>query len=355
LRKTYYNVPHHQPESLDWFNVLIAQTIAQFRTDAATDDAILTSLTRVLNGPQKPDFLSDIAVTEIALGEDFPIFSNCRVHPVDDDAGGGEGKLEARMDVDLSDFITLGVETMMVLNYPRPRTALLPVALSVSVVRFSGTLSISFLPVSSTTTTTTGTADGVGLGNMAGDHTPSAASNHTPLVGNIPGCSQSNPPLNSSTTRTPTTLAFSFLPNYTLSLSTRSLLGARSRLQDVPKIAQIVEARLRNWFEERCVTPRRQQVVIPSLWPRLKNVVDESGRKGGSADGGSVEGEKEHNLETRARTRSDAGKDLSRRSGSEGLGGTRFRGALRMSSGTTLEEGAGVLEMPGSMPGMVIN
>ncbi|PTB71408.1 hypothetical protein M440DRAFT_1434560, partial [Trichoderma longibrachiatum ATCC 18648] len=28
LSKTYYNVDSHQPESLDWFNVLIAQTIA---------------------------------------------------------------------------------------------------------------------------------------------------------------------------------------------------------------------------------------------------------------------------------------------------------------------------------------
>src|SRR5204863_9722608 len=29
LSKTYYNVDSHRPESLDWFNVLIAQTIAQ--------------------------------------------------------------------------------------------------------------------------------------------------------------------------------------------------------------------------------------------------------------------------------------------------------------------------------------
>ncbi|KAI9845300.1 MAG: ERMES complex subunit mmm1, partial [Pleopsidium flavum] len=130
LAKTYYNVDSHQPESLDWFNVLIAQTIAQFRSDAQDDDAILTSLNTVLNGAHKPDFLDEINVTEISLGEDFPIFSNCRVNPVDEDGGGttaaggsGEGRLQARMDVDLSDFITLGVETKMILNYPKPRTA----------------------------------------------------------------------------------------------------------------------------------------------------------------------------------------------------------------------------------------
>src|ERR1700753_4266884 len=34
LAKTFYNVRGHQPESLDWFNVLIAQTLAQLRTEA---------------------------------------------------------------------------------------------------------------------------------------------------------------------------------------------------------------------------------------------------------------------------------------------------------------------------------
>ena len=237
LAKTYYNVHSHQPESLDWFNVLIAQTIAQFRTDAHADDAILKSLNTVLNGPLKPEFLAEIKVTEISLGEEFPIFSNCRIHPVEDEENGGAGRLQARMDIDLSDFITLGVETKMVLNYPRPLTAILPIALSVSVARFSGTLAISFLPSTSS---------------------PSPASSDSP----------------SPITSTPTTLAFSFLPTYTLSLSTRSLLGSRSRLQDVPKISQLVESRLRTWFEERCVQPRMQQVGVPSLWPRMRNVVD---------------------------------------------------------------------------------
>jgi maintenance of morphology protein 1 len=66
-------------------------------------------------------------------------------------------------------------------------------------------------------------------------------------------------------------LEFSFLPDYDLELSTRSLVGSRSRLQDVPKIAQLVEARLHAWFDERCVEPCVQQIVLPSFWPRKKN------------------------------------------------------------------------------------
>lgn len=45
-------------------------------------------------------------------------------------------------------------------------------------------------------------------------------------------------------------------------------MGSRSRLQDVPKIAQIVESRLHDWIDQRCVEPRFQQIVLPSLWPR---------------------------------------------------------------------------------------
>ena len=266
LQKTYYNVDGHQPESLDWFNVLVAQTIAQLRADALDDNAILSSLTQVLNGSQRPDFLDEIKVTEISLGEEFPIFSNCRVIPVDEDGTvvqptkgrrSGQGgnlnatRLQARMDVDLSDVVTLGIETKLILNYPKPFVAVLPVALSVSVVRFSGTLSMSF--------------------------TPSQA----PVPPYGPD-SPSDP--NAQPSHSPTTLTFTFLDDYRLELSVHSLIGSRSRLQDVPKIAQLVEQRLHAWFDERCVEPRFQQIVLPALWPRKKNV------RGGSDDGQSEGG-----------------------------------------------------------------
>lgn len=253
----------HQPESLDWFNVLIAQTIAQLRDDARQDGAILTSLTEVLNAGSKPDWIGEIRVTEIALGDEFPIFSNCRIMPAEDgfavggggSSGGGlgheESRLQARMDVDLSDVITLGVETTLVLNYPKPRVAVLPVALAVSIIRFSGTLAVSFIP-SSTPPSSTST---------------SSTTTHSPNTSEPPRPSTSSgaPP------HRPTTLAFTFLDDYRLDLSVRSLVGSRSRLQDVPKIAQLIESRLHAWFDERAVEPRFQQIALPSLWPRKRN------------------------------------------------------------------------------------
>lgn len=282
LAKTYYNVKGHQPESLDWFNVLIAQTIAQLRADARHDGAVLTSLTDVLNTGSKPAFLGDIKVTEIALGDEFPIFSNCRVMPADEGflagaatggpSGADEGRLQARMDVDLSDIITLGIETTLVLNWPTDRVAVLPVALAVSVVRFSGTLAVSFIPSSSPPS--------------ASANTPTSEDADRPGSANAPATGPGSGPGQSerSTPRRPTTLAFTFLDDYRLDLSVRSLVGSRSRLQDVPKIAQLIESRVHAWFDERAVEPRFQQIVLPSLWPRKKNT--RGGDDDGDADAG---------------------------------------------------------------------
>lgn len=287
LAKTYYNVKGHQPESLDWFNVLVAQTIAQLRDDARQDNAVLTSLTELLNSGSKPDWIGEIRVTEIALGDEFPIFSNCRVMPAEDGfavgggSGGGagsgdEGRLQARMDVDLSDVITLGVETTLVLNYPKPLVAVLPVALAVSVVRFSGTLAVSFIPSSSPPSTTTNTPN----------PTPQSQQN-----AQSQSRSSSDPPRPSTSSgatppHRPTTLAFTFLDDYRLDLSVRSLVGSRSRLQDVPKIAQLIESRVHAWFDERAVEPRFQQIVLPSLWPRKRNTRggEEEGKQGDDKD-----------------------------------------------------------------------
>ena len=160
------------------------------------------------------------------------------------------------MDVDLSDVVTLGVETKLVLNYPKPFVAVLPVALAVSVVRFSGTLSLSF--------------------------SPSSQPNPYPAANGAGQAKNEGHPLN-PTGQSPTTLTFTFLDDYRLDLSVHSLIGSRSRLQDVPKIAQLVEDRIHRWFDDRCVEPRFQQIVLPSLWPRKKNT------RGGDASDEAVE------------------------------------------------------------------
>ncbi|KAJ5669283.1 hypothetical protein N7462_010353 [Penicillium macrosclerotiorum] len=298
LRKTYYSaIPtnpsskhgrhrmhhsSHQPESLDWFNVLIAQTIAQYRQTAyilkdSPTSSILSSLTAAMNNPEKkPSFIDKITVTDISLGEEFPIFSNCRIIAVDDPNSDG-GRLQALLDVDLSDDnLSIAVETQLVLNYPKPCSAILPVALSVSVVRFSGTLCISLIPASTEPLHTPATSP-----------TPPAAEAGPSTIPTAPGspnagASQDQIPPKSSPK---SNVAFSFLPDYRLDLSVRSLIGSRSRLQDVPKVAQLVEARVHAWFEERVVEPRVQVVGLPDLWPRMGRT---GVRTGEDSDAGST-------------------------------------------------------------------
>lgn len=218
--------------------------------------SILASLTAALNSTdKKPSFIDEIKVTDISLGEEFPIFSNCRVIPVEDGASDG-GRLQALMDVDLSDDnISLGVSTSLNLNYPKPYSAVLPVALTVSVVRFSGTLCISFVPRPPSTTPTKDEQNGTtNSHNQSHNQHQSEAAQDEEIKAGIPK----------------TSLAFSFLPDYRLDISVHSLIGSRSRLQDVPKVAQLVESRVQAWFEDRVVEPRVQVVELPSMWPRMK-------------------------------------------------------------------------------------
>lgn len=266
----------HQPESLDWFNVLIAQTIAQYRQTAyilkdSPTSSILSSLNAAINNPEKkPSFIDKITVTDISLGEEFPIFSNCRIISVDDPNSDG-GRLQALLDVDISDDnLSIAVETSMVLNYPKPRSAILPVALSVSVVRFSGTLCISLIPASTDPLQTPATSP-----------TPPAAEATAPSSPNADSSKEQTSPKSSPKSN----VAFSFLPDYRLDLSVRSLIGSRSRLQDVPKVAQLIEARVHAWFEERVVEPRVQVVGLPDLWPRMGRT---GVRTGDESDAGST-------------------------------------------------------------------
>ncbi|OBA19367.1 maintenance of mitochondrial morphology protein 1 [Metschnikowia bicuspidata var. bicuspidata NRRL YB-4993] len=229
LEKTYYDVNNHNPESLDWFNVLVAQTISQLRTEALLADNIYHSLSEFLETLELPEFLDQIKLTEIDIGDDFPIFSNCRIkHNASD-----SGRLEAKIDVDLSDTLTLGIETRLLLNYPRPLTAILPVQLSVSMVRFSSCLTVSLVNTNDADFTLNSKDDSPGSGGTA--------------------------------------LMFSFSPDYRLEFQVKSLIGSRAKLQDVPKISELIENKLRAWFTERCIEPRFQVVKLPSMWPRSKN------------------------------------------------------------------------------------
>ncbi|SCU96849.1 LANO_0E14510g1_1 [Lachancea nothofagi CBS 11611] len=233
LEKTYYNVDTHSSETLDWFNVLIAQTIQQFREEALQKDNIVHSLNDFISrkSQELPQYLDSIKITELDIGEDFPIFSNCRIQY---SPNSNKQRLEAKIDIDLSDRIALGIETKLLINYPKPFAAALPVQLTVSIVRFQACLTVSLTTAEEFVPTSYGTDGGSGY-----------------------------------------FLMFSFSPEYRLEFDVKSLIGARSKLQNIPKIGSLIEYQIKKWFVERCVEPRFQFIRLPSLWPRSKNTREE--------------------------------------------------------------------------------
>lgn len=171
---------------------MLAQIINQYRSDLSHDGKLATYLQETLNGPKKPDYLDEIKLTELSTGEDFPIFSNCRVLLED-------GHITTELDIDLSDTITMGIETRLHLRTPKIMSFVMPVSLVVSVVRFSARIVLSV--------------------------------------------------------ESERCVRVSIRPEFALEVAVKSLLGSRSMLHDMPRMGQLVESALRKWVTDKLVIP----------------------------------------------------------------------------------------------------
>lgn len=313
LEKTYYDVNEHSPESLDWFTVLVAQAIGHIRDHASQGDHLLNALSTLLNSDKIPSFVGPIKVSTLDIGKELPIFSNCRIVSVQSQQDDTEhqpphtpsqspdmtptdtfnsprssdarphtfGKhyskkekkdeiLEAHLDVDLSDHITLGIDTRLVINFPRKDFAFLPVFISVSIVNFSGTLKISLRNPPQT-------PNNEQANNVSGSENPDHGVER--------GSEQ-------ETEKNPggAYVTFSFSPNYRLEFKVNSSIGSRSKVQDSMKVAQLVETRLRRVFESRFVYPNAQKVYLPSLFsnPRPRDLQPGTSSIPGNATNGDA-------------------------------------------------------------------
>lgn len=294
LDKTAYDLSSHLPESTDWLNVMFAQAIAGYREDVlaggvspdppssqhrastrhggpsiqfGTDPVDpLTDLEpekertardlmeEILNRTSS-SFLDPIRVTEADFGDAYPIFTNARVRPADD-----TGRTRIEIDVDYSDQITLAIDTKLLINFPKPRFAVLPVSLSLTIVRFSGTLAIELF---------------------------SSDPNATVLPTAAPTRSKSQIP----PPRSRHQLHFSLHPDFALEASASSLLGSRAKLQDIPKIEQLLISRLRGWIMDRFVWPRYWSLTLPNLVPSPSAAKDFDAADAATTLAASVQGD----------------------------------------------------------------
>ncbi|GJN92055.1 hypothetical protein Rhopal_005083-T1 [Rhodotorula paludigena] len=237
LSSLSYDLSSHAPESLDWLNVLLAQLISSYRLLAASHSAggarqlVEEALNRRTGGTEEGAEASQgmvgldfIGVDEVELGDGFPALSAARVRP----SGMGGESVRVELDLDYSDQVLLAVSTRVVLNFPRPRFAVLPVSLSVTLERFSGTLTVELPPP-----------------------VPAAADPSDPHQHH-----HAHP-----------TLHLSLHPDFELQLATLSLLGSRAKLQDVPKVEQLLGARIRAAIQDRIVWPGRIEIALPGVKP----------------------------------------------------------------------------------------
>lgn len=89
-----YDLPSHAPESLDWLNVLMAQTLSAYRALVLEGEGgPRTLLEKALNrteGAQEPAGMIGIdrvEVIDVVLGDKFPLLSNARVRPSGENGG----------------------------------------------------------------------------------------------------------------------------------------------------------------------------------------------------------------------------------------------------------------------------
>lgn len=184
---------------------------------------------------ESPGFISldYITVTEVEFGKEFPVCTNARIRPADE-----TGRMRIEVDIDYSDHITLAIETKVVVNFPTARFAVLPISLGLTLKQLSATIMTEIPPIA------------------------------IPL------------PTNSDPIAPSPAILMSLDPDFTLSMSTTSLLGSRAKLQDIPKIEQLILGRLRAWIVDNLVWPKVRVLKLPGL-----------GNKGSVEDSADGEGE----------------------------------------------------------------
>ncbi|KAJ3100082.1 ERMES complex subunit mmm1 [Phlyctochytrium planicorne] len=182
----------------------------------------------LLNGTTRPSFLGPITITDFTLGDEYPILKSARMRFAEHSSN-----LRAEISFIFDDQITIGIDTQVLINWPKPLIASLPVSLALSVIKFSGTLALEFVT-----------------------HPETAE----------------------------TYMAVSILEDFCLEFEVRSLLGHRTKVKDLPKLTALITSRLRSVFMDEIVWPSFKRIHIPTTFSskRPAEASDPDGMDSGS-------------------------------------------------------------------------
>ncbi|EJD55636.1 hypothetical protein AURDEDRAFT_109890 [Auricularia subglabra TFB-10046 SS5] len=210
-----------EPESAEWLNLIMYQIAQAYREDlrdhapgAAGDEAARAKIERWLNERVTSSFMDPIRVHAVDLGSGCPHISDVHF-----EEGDSPSDVKIKLRLSYTDTVSVSLSTSVLFNYPAPYFARLPVSLSISLSLFSSLATIT-------------------------------------------------PP--SSTSPAPT-ISVSLPRSFTLDLKTTSLLGSRAKLADVPKLHEMIQARVRSALAEKtiCVALPPLSRPTPSPTPEL--------------------------------------------------------------------------------------
>ncbi|KAJ1970356.1 ERMES complex subunit mmm1 [Dimargaris xerosporica] len=195
-------------EPCQWVNLLIAYVLTKYRANLDLQRQWQQRLMRWINDPSvRPSFLADVVLTTLDLGTQLPTLHQIKVVP-----SLAFNSTQWHFAMSHRDILSLGIDTKIVVNWPKPSLAALPVSLLVSVVQFNGTITIELL-----------------------QH------HATPSV------------------------AIAVLPDYTLELDVQSLLGHRAKVPNLPKVRELIISRIQAAFRRHVVAPAFQVVDLPTF------------------------------------------------------------------------------------------
>jgi maintenance of morphology protein 1 len=215
LSKLKYDSDKHPFETTAWLNVLLAQVISTLRNDHLFLNGLCTKLQKLMNKENRPTFLGKIHITELSLGDEYPEFRNARI------AFSDTGNMQIKVDFKYDDQVTLAIDTMALVNWPKPIMASLPIQLSFSLVKFSGTVILEFQPISD------------------------SENSNSEIIDSQVGVFVS--------------------PDFVLEFAVGSLLGHRTKVKDLPKLTVLLQTMLKNVFSQEIVYPAKKSLKLPKF------------------------------------------------------------------------------------------
>ncbi|KAJ3018028.1 hypothetical protein NUW54_g440 [Trametes sanguinea] len=202
-------------ESSEWLNLFLQQVLDAYRvklrnglSGAEGDEVARQRVEEFANKMRPAGFLDYIKVHDVDLGSSAPRLTRARIHRPT--APGTDPEIE--YDMSYIDSVSISISTSVLFNYPFPSFARLPVSLTISLSLFAS--SVRLTP-------------------------PNPHSPHPTITFTLPAPHS----------------------DFTLDIKTTSLMGSRAKLEDVPKLHELILHQIRRVIIEKGTW----KVVLPGL------------------------------------------------------------------------------------------